>query len=69
MKRPDYTQAAEWPIEDDIDVQPVDHDTCIIRIGNNHMRLTWKAAANIVNAVCREMEFYMRRYMPVKEEE
>jgi len=63
-RSPDYRTAHEWPIDDDVDIQPIDNHTCLLRVGDKHMRITWKAAALITQAIVLEMELHMRRHIP-----
>lgn len=54
----DYRNAETWPLCEDIDVQMVDAESCVIRLGDHSVRISYEMASVLINAIDRERRTY-----------
>ena len=54
----DYRKVETWPLCNDIDVQMVDAESCLIRLGNHSVRISYEWARILTRAIDTERRKY-----------
>lgn len=64
----DYRTVDTWEIvEKGVDVQPVDEETCVVRIGDSHERITLEDSLNLIIALAANFRMSWLRLLGRKE--
>ncbi len=67
-ERVDYRTVDTWEIvETGVDVQPVDEETCVVRIGHSHERITLEDSLNLIIALTENYRIHRIRLLSREE--